>query len=92
MGATGLLTFLGNSLAFEVMPSDHSENYERVVTFPSRDLLESGWLIGEDRIAKKAALVAAKHGEGEIVLFGFRPQARAQTHATFKLLFNALVR
>ena len=40
----------------------------------------------------KAAMVAAKYGQGSVVLIGFRPQHRAQTHGTFKLVFNTLMR
>jgi len=91
MPAEGLLLFW-NSQAFEIAPTDANENYQIVARFPERDLLESGWLIGEDRIAKRAAMVSATYGEGQVVLIGFRTQARAQTHGTFKLLFNALVK
>ena len=57
-----------------------------------RDPLESGWLVGEENLTRKAAVVSAKLGQGSVVLIGFPAQHRAQMHATYKLLFNALVR
>jgi hypothetical protein len=62
-----------------------------VARYVERDVLQSGWLIGEKHIAKKSALVAAKIGAGQVILYGFRPQHRAQTYGTFKLFFNALM-
>jgi hypothetical protein len=91
MPAEGLVVFLYSS-AFEIAPNEFNERYRIPVTYADRDLLESGWLIGEQNIAKKAAMVSAAYGEGQVVLIGFRTQLRAQTHGTFKLLFNALVR
>ena len=92
MPAEGWIVFLGGSLAFEIVANESSERYERVVVFPDRDLLQGGWLIGEEKLARKAAMVAARYGEGLVVLIGFRTQHRAQTHGTYKLLFNALFR
>ncbi len=77
--------------AFEVTDGFSAEDYRIIVEYPEGDLLQSGWLVGEDFLAKKACVVSAKCGEGEVLLFGFRPFFRAQTHGTFKLLFNCLL-
>jgi hypothetical protein len=39
----------------------------------------------------RAALVDAQSGEGHIILFGMRPQFRAQSYQAFKLFFNSLL-
>ena len=85
------LIFFLDSPAFEILPSGNNADYEVVVSYGKRDMLESGWLIGEEKLKRKAAMVVARHGRGRVVLFGFRPQHRAQTHGTYKLLFNSLL-
>jgi hypothetical protein len=91
MPASGLVLFW-ESPVFEIVPSRDNDRYAVVARYFDRDVLQSGWLVGEKRLAKKAAMVSASYGDGEVVLIGFRPQHRAQTHGTFKLLFNALLR
>ena len=53
--------------------------------------MQSGWLLGEEVIGKKAAIVSIKMKKGKVVMIGFRPQHRVQTHGTLKFVFNALV-
>ena len=62
-----------------------------VASYPKEDVLLSGWLLGEDQLARKAAVVDLKHNKGHIVLIGFRCQHRAQSHGTYKFLLNALL-
>ncbi len=53
--------------------------------------LRSGYALHPERVAGRAAIVSVPVERGRAVLFGFPPQHRAQTHGTFKLLFNALL-
>ncbi|MGH7665394.1 MAG: M14 family zinc carboxypeptidase [Gemmatimonadaceae bacterium] len=53
--------------------------------------LLSGWLLGGERLAGRAAMVTVDKGEGTVVLFGFRPQYRAQTMATYPLIWGAIL-
>ena len=81
-----------SSQAFAITTSQKSEQYESVVRYRDKDLLQSGWLIGEDHLAKMPGMVNVKYGKGQVVLIGFRTQNRCQTHGTFKLLFNTMIR
>lgn len=90
MPEEGLALFF-SSPAFEIMPGERNEDYATVVRYADRDLLRSGWLIGEKHLAGRSAMIAAACGRGRAVLIGLRAQNRAQTHGTFKLLFNALL-
>lgn len=88
---TGLVLFY-DSPAFEILPGPGSEKYRVVVRYEEKELLQSGWLIGEQYLSRKAAMVQAAYGWGQIILIGLRTQHRAQTHGTFKLLFNTFIR
>lgn len=68
-------------------------NVRVIARYPTnKELLLSGWQLGGERIKGRAALVEVKMGKGQLILFGFRPQYRAQSLATYPLLFNALSR
>jgi hypothetical protein len=62
-----------------------------VIRYPEDHVLASGWLLGESYVKGRAALVEVPIGQGRAVLFGFRPQYRAQSYQAFKLFFNSLV-
>jgi hypothetical protein len=91
MPENALATFLAGGQVYETVRGPESSKVHRIATYPERDILQSGWLLGEEAIAEMAAMVEVEKGEGSVVMIGFRPQHRAQTHGTYKFLFNALM-
>jgi hypothetical protein len=78
--------FSDASRAFDLSDS----NIRVVARYGSGNPALSGWILGPDKVAGKAALIEATVGRGSVVLFGFQPDYRSQTVATWPLLFNAL--
>ena len=78
-----------NGRAFKVNAG--AEGIEEVARYASKDLLMSGWAMGEDKyLANTSAMLNVNYGNGDLVLFGFGPQFRGQPRGTYKLIFNSI--
>jgi hypothetical protein len=76
---------------FENSPSFELDKGTAVARFASQgEPLLSGWLLGKEHLAGRVALAEVPLGRGRVVLFGFRPQYRAQSRVTYPALLNAL--
>ena len=75
------------SSAYEISDKDKVKS---IAKYAKKDILLSGWIFGEEHIKGKTAIAETSYGKGKLVLFGFRPQHRAQTYGTFPFIFNAL--
>jgi hypothetical protein len=75
--------------AFDVLDSTVVHVIGKWPDAPERVLL-SGWVLHPEKVAGKAALLEVRQGSGRVILFGFRPQYRGQSLATYPLLFNSL--
>lgn len=59
--------------------------------YPEENILLSGYCENEEKMGNKTNIVWLKKGNSQLVLFGFSPQFRGQTDASFKLLFNSIL-
>ena len=58
---------------------------------PETNIRISGYVAKEELLGNKPLMIWMKKGKGQFVLFGFNPNFRASTHATYKLLFNSIL-
>lgn len=58
--------------------------------YATTNTLRSGWAFGQSYLQDGVAAFEAKVGEGSLYVFGPEITFRAQTHGTYKLLFNQL--
>jgi hypothetical protein len=58
---------------------------------PEKNIRISGYVAKEELLGNKPLMIWMKKGKGQFVLFGFNPNFRASTHATYKLLFNSIL-
>jgi hypothetical protein len=79
-----------NNGAYAVTAAFPSVTTATIARYPQTTLLRSGWIIGEDKLRGRAAVMETAMGRGRIILHTFKVQNRAQTWGTFKLLFNSI--
>jgi hypothetical protein len=77
---------------YENGPTFKVNGAARSVAFFNTDKpLLSGWILGGQFLKGTSVIAEEPLGKGRIILFGFRPQYRAQSEVTYKFLFNALL-
>ena len=79
-----------NNIAFDPAPAFGNATVHVIARYPASNLLESGWIGGEQYLADRIAAAQVDYGKGHVILLGFAVQNRAQPWGTFKLLFNSL--
>ncbi len=81
---------LEGETAFQTRPVAGDQTRTVAARFPDEPLVLSGWVRGEEKLRRRAAVVEVRRGAGTAVLYAFAPYFRGQTEAVFPLLFNAV--
>ncbi|HSI72619.1 MAG TPA: hypothetical protein VK934_05540, partial [Fimbriimonas sp.] len=83
--------FFDNSPVFKFKAGAEEAGLKKVAWFDTDKPLRSGWAWGQEKLKDGIAIVEAPVGKGKLYLFGPEILFRAQSHGTFKFLFNAIV-
>jgi hypothetical protein len=88
-GAQALVAF-ANSPTFKLGANAEAQGVRPVAWFDTDTPLRSGWAWGQEHLQDGVAMIEADVGEGKLYLFGPEIMRRAETHGTFRFLFNGI--
>jgi len=81
--------FFEGDQAYRLRPGFGIET-QVVSRYPTENVLQSGWLLGEEYLRDQANVLSFRIGKGYVVTYGSQVDFRTQPRATFTLIFNAL--
>jgi hypothetical protein len=79
-----------NSPVFRLGAAAERRGVKPIAWFDSAAPLRSGWAWGQELLDGGVTVIEAPLGRGRVVLFGPEITFRAQSHGTFKFLFNGI--
>lgn len=83
--------YFDDSPVFNITPEAQTKGLIKPIAwFASDKTLRSGWAWGQSYLKNGIAAFDAQIGKGKLIAYGPEITFRAQTHGTFKLVFNQL--
>lgn len=79
-----------NSPVFKLKPEAKLQGFQVLSWFDTKTPLKSGWAWGQSYLEDGITAFSAPIGKGSLVAYGPEITYRAQSHGTFKMLFNNL--
>jgi len=89
MGETAYIMF-NRSPVFKLAPNAGIKGVRPIAWFGEEEPLRSGWAWGQAYLKNGVTAFEAEIGKGKFYAFGPEITFRAQSHGTFKMLFNGL--
>jgi hypothetical protein len=81
--------FFDSSPSFKLQPTA-GQSLRPVAWYDRENPLRSGWAWGQENLKDTVAVAEGNVGKGKVFLFGPEILFRAQSHGTFKFLFNGM--
>jgi hypothetical protein len=81
-----------NSPVFKLGSEAEAKGVTPLAWFGTENILRSGWVWGASYLNNGVAAFVAPVGKGKLYAFGPEITFRAQSHGTYKMLFNTLYR